>query len=659
MFQKTNKMEKLDKIQKYDREKMKKYCVDAEISELHKLKLYLDDLYYNTDSPELSDKLYDILKDTLMRRDPGYVPPIGAKIRSHENRVKIPFWMGSVDKITPDEQKELERWFEKNTCEKLIVSDKLDGVSGTFTCVNGIKKLFTRGDGEIGADISYLIQYIDTIPDIKEDIAVRGELIIKKDVFDDKYYDGKSDNYKKTKMDVKGGRRYRNARNMVSGLVGAKTVRAGLHDVQFIVYEIVGHETMPRPSNQFKILKKLGFTPAKYKKINSTQLMGEWIGLYNKFKKESEYEIDGIVVQSNVEYDRNPTGNPSYMFAFKINSDDAIHPTTVLDIEWSVSSWGQIIPVAIIDPIELPGNTLKRVTVSNAGLMKDKGIGPGAIINVTRSKEVIPFIVSVSKTCSEFKWPDIPFEWDENEVHIKAVDVSEGVMAGMRIKFFAKFFAKMDIKHVSRATVSKLYHHGFDTLLKILSATEKDLVKIDGIQKKSAERIVKNIREGLQGVKAPELMGASGVFGFGIGRKRVIALMTDIPDLLVANKNDLKERVLAVEGFSEIMTDKVIENIDYAVQFVDEISKYASFVDDTRVSDSLVGQKFVFSGFRSKEIEQKIEDRGGKTVTSVCKKTSGIVVESKGGKASGKVVKAQTLGVPVYTKDEFVEKFIS
>lgn len=648
-------MEKINEIQQYNSEKMKKYCSTANIDELHKLKLYLDDLYYNTDSPEISDKLYDILKDTLIKRDPGYIPPVGAKIRSNENRVKIPFWMGSADKITPDEQKELDRWFEKNPCDELVISDKLDGVSGTFTCVNGIKKLFTRGDGVTGADISYLIQYIDTIPDIKEDIAVRGELIIKKSVFEKKYYhDGKSD--KKSDGNT---RLYRNARNMVAGLIGAKTVRTGLTDIQFVVYEIVGHETMPRPSEQFKMIKNLGFTPAKYKQIKPTKSMTNWIELYKNFKDNSEYEIDGIVVQSNVEYDRNPDGNPSYMFAFKVNSEDSIHPTTVLDIEWSVSSWGYIVPVAIIEPIELPGNTIKRVTVSNAGLMKQKGIGPGAIINVTRSKEVIPFIVSVLEPCDKFKWPDVPYEWDENKVHIKVCDASPEVVANMRIKLFSKFFAKMGIKHVSNATISKLYAKGFDTLLKIIGATEKDLVKIDGIQKKSAERIVANIKEGLKGVKAPELMGACGVFGYGVGRKRVTALMTDIPDLLVAKKKGLKKRILAVEGFSEIMADKVVANIDCAVQFVDEVSKYVSFVDDTRVSDILVGKKYVFSGFRSKEMEQKIEDRGGKTVTSVSKKTSGIIVASKDGKSTGKVAKAIELGVPVYTKDEFVEKFIS
>lgn len=652
-------MENLSKIQKYDTKTMKKYCQTTALNELHQLKLHLDDLYYNTDEPGMSDTLYDILKDTLMKRDPDYIPPVGSKIRSHENRVKIPFWMGSADKFTPDEQKDLDRWLEKNPCEHLFISEKLDGVSGTFIRKNGVNKLYTRGDGETGADISYLIQYIDTIPDLDQDIAVRGELIIKKDVFEKKYYFGKRDDYHKDKMKDSGfGRLYRNARNMVSGLVGAKTVRPGLYDIQFVVYEIVGYETMSKPSSQFRKLKKLGFSVAMHKKISVTSIMTDWIELHTQFKKESEYEIDGIVSQSNVSYDRNTSGNPSYLFAFKVNSEDSVYPTTVLDIEWSVSSWGQIVPVAIIDPVELPGNTLKRVTVSNAGLMRDKGIGPGAIINVTRSKEVIPFIVSVSEPCAELKWPDVEYKWDDNEVHLIVVDADEETVAKMRVKMFAKFFAKMGIKHVSRQTISKLYAHGFDTLLKIMGAKESDLVKIDGIQKKSAERIVRNIREGLQGVKASELLGSCGVFGFGVGRKRVIALMTDIPDILTAEKKGLKKRVLEVEGFSDIMAEKVVNNIDYAVQFIDDVSKYVSFVENTRVSNTLVGQKFVFSGFRSKELEQKIDDRGGKITTSVSNKTSGIVVTSKG-KSSGKVIKAISLGIPVYTKDEFIETFIN
>jgi DNA ligase (NAD+) len=647
-------MEVINDLSEYNDKNFVKNINSYKVSELHRAKLYLDDLYYNTELCDFPDYRYDILKEILVKKDPKYIPPIGSKIRTNENRVKIPYFMGSADKITPNEEKELCRWFDKNPCKYVVISEKLDGVSGMFTCINGKKKLYTRGDGEVGADISYLIQYIKSIPKDLEDICVRGELIIKKNVFEEKYYvDGKNVNMKSTE------RLYKNARNMVSGLVGAKTIRKGLYDIEFVVYEKVGDKIMPKPSKQMRDLKRLGFTTAMFTKIkNPDNNMNVFVDLHNKFKAESEYEIDGIVVQSNEIYDRNISGNPSYSFAFKVCDENSIHETVVLDIEWSVSSWGSIVPVAIIDPIELPGNTIRRVTVSNAGLMKMKGIGPGSIIKVTRSKEVIPFIVSVTERCDKLKWPDMKYKWDENEVHIKVVDASPEIICEMRVKLFAKFFTKMGIKHVSRATIKKIYTSGFDTLLKIISADEKDLIKIDGIQKRSASRIVTNIREGLKGIKAPELMAACGVFGYGIGRKRVIALMTDVPDLLSRDRKDLKKRVLEVEGFSEIMADKVVYNIDYAVQFVDEISKYVSFVEDTRVSDTLVGLKYVFSGFRSKELEQQIEDRGGKIVTSVSKKTEAIIVSSKEDKSTVKVTKAESLGVHVYTKDEFIENFI-
>lgn len=628
---------------------MKEYCTKEDIKILHPYKLYLDDLYYNTDESPVTDKMYDILKDTLVERDPEYIPPVGAKIRTGENRVKIPFWMGSIDKITPSEQKKLDRWLEKNKCRNVFISEKLDGVSGTFTHKDGQKRLYTRGNGEIGADISYLIQYMPSIPtNIDVDIAVRGELIIKKDIFFQKYRSNKK------------GKSYKHSRNMVSGLIGAKTIREGLRDLEFVVYEIIGTKTMPKPSKQFKILRKMGFTVATNIVCKSTNMMFKWVSIHNKLKTESKYEIDGIVVQSNVEYDRNTSGNPSYIFAFKVLSKDMIVETKVIDIEWSVSSWGHIIPVAIIEPVELPGVTISRVTLSNAGLMKEKCIGPGSIVNVTRSKEVIPFIVSVIRPCQKLKWPDIEYEWSRNFIHINVVEADQNVISGMKIKFFTKFFAKMGIKHVSSQTISKLYHNGFDTILKICSVSKKDLLTIDGIKEKSAYRIVNNIQKGLQNINVPQLLGAASVFGFGIGQKKVITLMNDIPDLLSGEKKEMKDRILKVEGFSDITTQKVYENIDVAIEFVDAISKlnFISFTEQTRVSDDLVGRKFVFSGFRNKELEQNIIDRGGNISSSVSKKTSGIIVENKNKNQSSKVKKAIEFSIPVYTKEEFITKFI-
>jgi NAD-dependent DNA ligase len=272
-------MEIANKIKSYDLKHMLKYCQEEELSKLHSLKLYLDDLYYNTSTNIISDALYDVLKRLLIKRDPEYVPPVGAKIRSNQNKAKLPFYMGSLDKITPDEQKELDRWLEKNKSAELLVSDKLDGVSGTFICKNGKKKLFTRGDGETGSDISYLIQYIDTIPSIINDIAVKGELIIKKNVFNDKYYKSHSSNKKES-----GDKNYKNARSMIVGLIGSKTIKSGLCDIEFIAYEIVGDETMESPSTQLDKLKNIGFSIPVIETLKTTNKMDKLIKLHNKFK---------------------------------------------------------------------------------------------------------------------------------------------------------------------------------------------------------------------------------------------------------------------------------------------------------------------------------------------------------------------------------------
>ena len=175
-----------------------------------------------------------------------------------------------------------------------------------------------------------------------------------------------------------------------------------------------------------------------------------------------------------------------------------------------------------------------------------------------------------------------------------------------------------------------------------------------GFKDKSSSRIIYNIKQGLQGVKACDLLGASGILGYGVGKKRVDALMTNIPDILITNKKHLKNRILGVEGFSEIIADKVIENIDQAIEFIDEISKFVSFVDDTRVSDKLVGKKFVFSGFRSKDIEKEIQNRGGTVTSSVSKKTTALIVSNKSEKTTGKAIKAIECNVLIYTKEEFL-----
>ena len=637
------------KIIKYSLKEYKKYIETEHISRLHELKLYLDDIYYNTGDTDFPDDRYDYLKDFLMSKDPSYTPPVGAKVRIHDNNIKLPFYMGSTNKITPDEQRVLDRWYEKNKVCECEITEKLDGISALFhKTENGKKKLYKRGDGVTGTDISYLIQYIKSLPSLdKNNITVRGELIISKIVFETTYKNV-----------------YKNARNMVAGITGAKTVRDGLKDIIFVAYEIVGNDSLPKQSKQMKKLEELGFITAMHEKVESKNIkdVRDLVIIHDKFKSSSIYDIDGIIVKANISYDLNRSDNPEYMFAFKVRSDDNIAETTVLDVEWNVSKNGQIIPVYIIEPVLLAGATLSRITGSNAGLMLQNKLGPGSIVNVTRSKDVIPYITEVLLSCDEedIKMPSIDYEWDDNKVHIIASNLENNpeVIKEIRIKLFSSFFSKLDIKHVSDETIRKLYDNGFDTLFKILGATKKELTSIEGIQDKSATRITENIKNGLNGVKLPKLLGACGVLGYCIGERRIDALLRDIPDLLSCDKKGLKERILLIEGFSDKTADKIIENISSTIEFVDEISKFVTFAEDTRKSSTLVGKVFVMTGFRSPELEQEVSDRGGKCVSSVSKKTSALIVDKKGS-GSTKETRAIELGIKIYTRDEFVRIYLS
>lgn len=633
-------------LSNYSKKELETYFNQENIDTLIQLKDYLDDLYYNTDQSFFSDYDYDILKETIIKRSPKYVPKVGAKIREGENRVKLPYYMGSLDKVKNNQ--ELNKWLNKNKSNKYIIQKKLDGISALLTIQNGVYNLYTRGDGIIGADISYLIPYFTTIPkNVKENIVIRAELIIDKNVFYQKY-----------------STTYKNPRNFVAGLISAKTVRDGLEDIEFIAYEIVSDNILT-PHKQLLKLEKLGFQIVyyaidDYHNITEPLLTDRLVYL----KSVSSYEIDGLVIQPEKPYKRNTDGNPDYMIAFKPESIQDEKITTVINVEWQVSKHAFLKPVIIIEPVNVSGVTIKKVTAFNAKYVKDNNIGPGTIIKVVRSGEVIPKVISVIKQADKPQMPDVPYKWNETNVDI-LIELEEGdsYSETMCIKLIAGFFSKLGIKHVSEATVQKLYKHGYDSLLKIISAEKEDFEEIEGFGERLAERTYDNIHAGLQNVSIPLILGASSIFGFGLGEKKLVVLFESIPDLLTLykkiSKTQLYQKIMSVEGFSDKTTEKVVNNIEWADKFIVALSHFATFkkIQKEVISSKLQNQKIVMSGFRDKELQEKIEKLGGKVSTSVSGNTTMVIVKSKG-EITGKIEKAQKLGIPIYTKQEFVEEFI-
>ena len=223
---------------------------------------------------------------------------IGAKIKS-KNKVKLDYWLGSMDKIKPADIDKFNKWVTKYK-SPYYFSDKLDGVSAllVYSKDNQIK-LFTRGNASEGQDISHLIKYIPNIISTyngnirgkKNNLAIRGELIMSKKIFADKW-----------------AKTMKNSRNTVSGLVNSKIPNPILaQDIRFITYEIV--DPVMSYDMQISILKNLKFDVVHVKKSTSLSfdILSEF---FEKRRNKSSYDIDGIIINNYQKYKRNTKGNP-------------------------------------------------------------------------------------------------------------------------------------------------------------------------------------------------------------------------------------------------------------------------------------------------------------------------------------------------------------
>ena len=629
-------------LKNYDYNEFKTYLESNTNQKLLELKSYFDNIYYNTDITGISDEKYDLIVDTIKTRDPDYHSTIGHTVREGENRVRLPYWLGSMDKIKPEDVNGITRWILKNPADKYIIETKLDGISTLFIFKNNEKKLYTRGDGIVGADISYLIEYINNIPNnLNSEIVVRGELIMKKRTFETKF----SSNYA-------------NPRNMVAGRLGGKILREGIHDIDFIAYEIITEQEEESPSTQIKRLNSMGFTTVRNQIISTIEIK-ELINSLFLFKETSEYEIDGIIVQPDKEYIRNISGNPDYAFAFKMRFEENLKQTEVLEVDWNISKWGQLKPIVIIKPIQLGGVTNSKATGHNGKFIFDNNIGPGAIISITRSGDVIPYIVAVIQPATEPQMPDIPYKWDETRTNI----FTETNGCEMCVKLLTSFFSSLGVKFVSESTIRKLHNNGYNNLFKILRATEDEISVIETFGKVSAKRIYNNIHNNLQNLSIPLVLGASGVFGFGLGKKRIETLFKDIPDILTIYKNisrdEMMERVLNVEGFAEKTALKIVDNLVWADKLIFLLSEFATFEKEIIENNNefIFSKKFVISGFRDKILENEIVRKGGKIVSSVSKNTDFLIVKNLN-ETSSKIVKARELSICIIEVEEFKNTYL-
>ena len=634
-----------------------KYSSYTDIDTLVQIMNKFSVVYHSTDKPLVSDQVYDIIYDKLKERDPAniFFKKIGAKVKVTKEEVKLPFSMGSLNKIKPDTGF-LEPWIKKYNGPYLI-SDKLDGVSAQI--YNDPKKglkMYTRGevtdDGNIGQDITDLMKYIDTgsIDNIPVGCSIRGELIITKKDFE----------HANTK--------YKNIRNAVIGIVGTKKDLdvnfAKL--IKFMTYAIIYPEYSQE--EQMKLLEKYKLHVVKYqlkKNIDEEYLKNYLI----KRRKDSEFMIDGLVIVDSSKSYKVPIGFPDYAFAFKMVLDDQYTIATVKEVIWEPTMDSYLKPVVEIYPVDLVGTTVTRATAHNAKMVVENKINKGSEIKIIRSGDVIPYIMEVTKQSKEPSSPSIPHKWNETEVDY-VIDynkkISQDVKDIVEQKIILHFFRKIGVKYLSEGIIAKLYNEGYKSIADIIGAPEEDLYDIEGLGEKSVKKIYNEIYSGLDSLELYQFMAASHM-DRGLGERKLKEIVNKYPNIMKEKweRDDFIEKIKLVEGFSDKLAERFVDNFKHFKKFFKEINDVYDLSHLLKIKinktngDLFKDKSICLTGTRDKQTIEFIEKNGGKVSTSVSSKTYLLIHADDADKSSNKFQNAIKYNITTMSLTEFKQKYIS
>jgi len=593
--------------------------------------------YYN-EEPLMTDNEYDIVKEFLSEKFPSNVviTEIGAPVGSR--KVALPYFMGSMDKIKPDTGA-LSSWMSKYK-GPYVLSCKLDGVSGLYTTEGSSgPKLYTRGDGKIGQDISHLIPYL-RLPKNKG-VVIRGEFIIPKAIFEAKY---------KTK--------FANPRNMVAGIVNHKTVNEEvIADLHFVAYELI--KPVKKPSEQLIFLSSLDIEVVLYKE--ETKLSNEMLSqTLVEWRTNYAYEIDGIIVANNAIYERN-VGNPEHAFAFKMVLSDQIAEAKVVDVIWTPSKDGYLKPRVQIEPVNLGGVRIEYATGFNGAFIHDNKIGVGAIIEMIRSGDVIPYIRKVVTPAEEAKMPSGPYKWNDTHVDVLLEDLESDET--VKEKVITGFFRGIGVEGLSSGNIARIIQAGFDSVPKIIQMSVNDFLNVEGFKEKMATKLHNGIKEALEKANIVTLMAASNMFGRGFSEKKIELIMEAIPDILVS-KDYNSQKVAKVSGIKGMAVKSAEAFVDRIPDFI-QFAKSAGFEEKLEKSPKksvdeshpLFGKTIVLTGFRDVVLQEAIKSVGGKLGSSVSKNTFVVLVKDLT-EDTGKAAEAIKLGIPLMTPELFREKYL-
>ena len=588
----------------------------------------------------ITDKLFDHMAEVLKEENPASktLKAVGSPVVAQKGRapkVKLKHYMGSLDKIKPGTADE---WLKAHP-GPYIVSDKMDGVSIQLNYDPGkTARLFTRGNGMVGQDITKLLPHLKIPQSLKQALDARGEIIMSDSAFASRW-----------------AKEFENARNLASGIVNRKDVHPAIKDIDIVVYDIL----MPRgtPSRQLGILKKLGFHVVPYT-VHETLTASQLSKMLSAHKAKSKHTIDGLVVMQDRKTDLAHGINPNHAVAFKETQDEDVAIVKVKEVIWTASKGNLLKPRVSIEPVRLSGVTLNWATGFNAFFIQNgfsiknrkkglpiRSIGPGAMVKIIRSGDVIPHILEVVKGVRDPQMPVEDFTWTKSGADIALSEYS-GLSDKKRVTYF---FTKLDVEGLRMGTMDKFFNAGLDTILKIVKADKEEFLGIDGIQERTAQKLRDNIDRALKGVGLAALMDASGLFG-ALGEKRLTLVLKAHPDVLeydTKDKKGLHDMIIEVAGFKDVLAQQFVMGLPKFKAFYSKLGVTAEKPKSVKATGTAFKNAVViFTGFRDKAMETKIVQQGGTIGSAINSKATLLVVKDMNA-GSTKITKAKGLGIKI------------
>lgn len=623
--------------------------------------------YYDEASEIMSNYEYDALYDELesLEKETGYTPlnsptkNVGYTVQSELPKERHRSRMLSLDKTKSRE--ELAAWL--GDYEGLL-SWKLDGLTVVLTYEGGeLVKAVTRGNGDIGEVITPNARVFVNVPKhipYKGHAVIRGEAVITYEEFD-KINEAIDD------ADAK----YKNPRNLCSGSVrqlnSKITAERNVRFYAFTLSEADGVDYEGLRSNQMKWMAEQGFDVVEYVKVDNKSIF-EAIDNYAERVHSFEIPSDGLVLTlEDLEYAATlgtTAKFPRDSLAFKWADQQA--ETILREIEWSPSRTGLLNPIAIFDPVELEGTTVKRASVHNLNIMETLKLGIGDTITVYKANMIIPQIGDNLTKSGNIELPShCPVCDGTTEIKLmtgtKVLTCTNPNCLAKQVKRFSLFVSRdaLNIEGLSEQTLLKFiglgYIKSFADIFRLESHRD-EIVELDGFGKKSYDKLSSSIEKARHTVPT-RILAALGIPGVGVTTAAQIARACENKWAKISSLS--YGELIAINGIGEVMAR------DYEAFFADEHNKSVVLdlvgeldIDESyeKAGEALSGEIFVITGslehYKSRtELKKEIEAQGGKVAGSVSKNTSYLVTNNpESGSSKNKA--AAELGVKIITEDE-------